>query len=215
MRRLVAACSVALAATAALGACSSGGGGRTTPTTSGTTPPNTNLSELVANANRQRFKITFTEAGSTQTYEQDGNGDSVYGSPGSLTFVTRTSTILCDKSSGSYECLASPGAPDAADNPFLGVLSAYQSQVRILGGNFGDTSTRTIAGRAAQCVSFTAGAAATYCLDKGTGVILEVSSTISGKETTSFLVSKFEAPRAADFTPPATPRTVTTPSLPG
>lgn len=234
MRGFVTSCAAVIVAAAGVVACAG-----TSPYANHPPPPSnigggtsrssTDLSQLVANANRQKFKITFTDgSGNAQTYEQDGNGDSVSGSAGSLTFVTKTSTTICDQTNGSYACTHSPVSPDAALNPFSGVVTAFQSQLSALGGRYGSQSTATIAGRDAQCVTFSETdfegpvdqtittavgsqpqASYSYCIDSETGVTLKVAATDpSGKQTTSLLVTKFESPTASDFTPPATPSTV-------
>jgi hypothetical protein len=234
MRKLIVSSSVVMIAAVALGACGSSGSSKannpSATTTAGSSSSTDNdLAKLVADANKQRFKITYADAGgATQTYEQDGNGNSVSGSDGSLTFFTKTSIVNCDKGSGSYQCTQSPVAAGSLGNPFLGVVTAFQSQLTALGGRFGSTSTKTIAGRDAQCVTFSekdlvgsvggaiakaAGAGLkasySYCIDKETGATLEVAVTDdAGKKTTSLLVTKFESPSAADFTPPATPSTI-------
>lgn len=244
MRRSVASCSAVIIATVLLAAC--GGGSSKAKSlfapsnNGGASSSNNSLSQLVANANKQKFKITYTDgSGNTQTYEQDGKGDSVSGSDDSLTFITKQSTVTCDKSSGSYECNQSPVSLGGLSNPFVGVAAAFQGQLTALGGRFGSTSTQTIAGRDAQCVTFSekdlvgsvGGAIAkaagsklkasySYCIDKSTGATLEVAVTDdSGKKTTSLLVTKFESPSASDFTPPATPSTIpssiTLPTIPG
>ena len=108
------------------------------------------------------------------------------------------------------------------------MLALEESYFSELGNKFGTTSTKTISGREAQCVTFSAkdlagavggavakagGASlkgsATYCIDKDTGATLEVASTDdSGKASTSLLVTKFQPPSASDFVPPATPSTI-------
>ena len=61
----------------------------------------------------------------------------------------------------------------------------------------------------AKCVTISVGASASYCIDTKTGVLLEISAKDpSGKELTSFTVTKFEEPSDSDFTPPATPGTI-------
>jgi hypothetical protein len=239
MRKFVASCSAVVLAAAVLAACggSSSKANPPSPSKNGgaSSPSNSDLSHLVATANKQKFKIVYTDgSGQSQTYEQDGNGNSVSGSDDSQTFITKTSTVSCDKSSGTWECNQSPVSIGGIVNPFLGVVTALQSQLSALGGRFGSTSSKTIAGRDAQCVTFSekdivgsvGGAiakvagkslkgSATYCIDKQTGATLEVASTNdSGKATTSLLVTKFESPSPSDFTPPATPSTVPSISLP-
>jgi len=242
MRRLIVSSSVVMIAAVALGACggsssSSKANNPSATTKSGASSTDNDLAKLVAEANKQKFKITYTDSGgATQTYEQDGNGNSVSGSDDSLTFFSKTAIVNCDKSSGSYSCTQSPVTPGILGNPFLGVVTAFQSQLTALGGRFGSNSSKTIAGRDAQCVTFSekdlvgsvAGAIAktpgaglkasySYCIDKQTGATLEVAVTDdAGKKTTSLLVTKFESPDASDFTPPATPSTIPSSiSIPG
>ena len=117
MRKLVASCSAVLIAAAALAACGSNGSSKanspsaTTNAGGSSSPSDTDLSELVANADKQKFKLTYTDgSGATQTYEQDGNGNSVSGTDDSLTFDTKTSIVNCDKTSGSYQCTETPAS---------------------------------------------------------------------------------------------------------
>ena len=77
-------------------------------------------------------------------------------------------------------------------------------------------SEKDLAGSVGGAIAGAAGASlkgsATYCIDKQTGTTLEVAGTDdSGKQTTSLLVTKFETPSASDFTPPATPSTISLP----
>jgi hypothetical protein len=228
VRRFVASVS-AVTLAAVLGACGGGTSKASPPTTSdnGATSPSssdTDLSSLVANANRQKFKITFTLGNSApQVYEQDGNGNSVLAGSDSQTFTTKTDTITCDKSSGTYQCDKSPGT-DGSDNPFLGVVTLEETQLTALGGRFGATAIKTIAGRRARCVTFAASdliqngdetttsgpvtvkGSYSYCIDAATGATLQVSTTDSaGRQSSVLLVTKFESPRPSDFTPPSTP----------
>jgi hypothetical protein len=221
MRKLVASCSAVLIAAAALAACgsSSSKAGDASPTTragGASTPSDTDLSKLVANADKQKFKITYTDgSGATQTYEQDGNGNSVSGSDDSLTFATKTAIVNCDKNSGTYQCTQTPASQGAGASPFSGIVTAFSSQLTALGGHFGSRSSKTIAGRDAACVTFSLSdivaskqkASYTGCIDKKTGATLEVAVDNNGKKITSLLVTKFESPKASDFTPPVTPST--------
>ena len=229
MRRFVASVSALIVAAAVSGACGGGGSKANNPSNTsnnGATSPSssdTDLSSLVANANKQKFKITFTLGKSApQVYEQDGNGNTVLAGSDSETYGTKTHTITCDKTSGSYQCDKSPGA-GGSDNPFLGVVTLEETQLTALGGRFGTTSTKTIAGRRARCVTFaasdliqtgdettTAGPVTvkgsySYCIDASTGATLQVSTTdSSGRQTSVLLVTKFESPGPSDFTPPST-----------
>lgn len=240
MRRLVAFCSVAVVGVAARAGCSAssttGSGATATTSASGGGSSNRDLSKLVADAGKQKYKITYTSGDSNNslTYAQDGTGNSVLGSGDVLTFVSKDATVSCDKSSGSWTCTQSPVSVGALANPFLGALALQRTYFTALGGHLGNTSDKTIAGRAAECVTISqkdilgnvggavAGAlganlkgSATYCVDKQTGTTLEISGTdSSGKKSTILAVTKFETPAASDFTPPAPPKKTTQITLP-
>ena len=237
MRKLVASCSVALVAVALFAACGSSGSSKANPLSPGTNNSNTGgstasgsgndqFSQLVANAEKQKFKITYSSGtnSDTATYEQDGNGNSVYGSGDTLYFTSASSSVSCSKdSNGKYTCTQTPGGTSI--NPFATYLNLGKSYLDALGGA-GTKSTESIAGRTADCVTFKpsdlGGAlagnlhgSAEYCLDKDTGVLLKIAGTDdSGKTTTAFEVTKYETPADSDFTPPATPGTIPSVSLP-
>jgi hypothetical protein len=230
MRKLVASCSavVIVVGSAALAACGGSGGsskaGGNTTTSSGgplgsILPGTDALSKLAAGAAKQKFKVTYTGlGGSEQVYAQDGRGKSVYGTPGAQIFTSPSGSVSCGPTAaGTVTCTPLPSSYSSA-SPFVGYSTTSKSYLNALGG-LGKTSTKTIAGRTAECVTFSAddlpgpaaalGAAlkgsATHCFDKSTGVLLEVSGTdASGRPSTALTVTKFEEPTAADFTPPAT-----------
>jgi hypothetical protein len=214
-----------LIAIALLASCGGGGGSSkaedTLPLPTEPASSAAGLANLIAHAAQQRYKIAFNDqSGVSQTYAQDGKGNSVQITSDVETFVTKTSTINCDKTADGFKCTKSPRSLVAA-NPLFGVLSLEQTQLAALGGNLGDRSNQTIAGRAAQCITFApkdllgdtvtvppalldSKASYSYCIDKATGVTLEITGTDeSGKHTTSLEVTKFETPSAADFVPPA------------
>ena len=161
-------------------------------------------------------------SGDSTTYAQDGNGNSSYNSGETQVFSSSSGTVSCNTpSGGTATCTQLPGG-GLGVNPFLGFYNTGKTYLDAL-GNRGNKSTKTIAGRTAQCVSFTAkdlgGAAlngsAEYCVDKDSGVLLEIKTTdASGTESAVFTVTKYEEPSASDFTPPATPKTIPSVSLP-
>lgn len=236
MRKFVASCSVLIAASA-LAACGSSGSTAKSPATISSNGGSSSgqltsdeLSTLVDAAAKQKFKVTYTDGnGETLRYAQDGNGNVMQGNSNSESFSTNRATISCDKSSGTFQCTHSPGSEGAAASPFTSVVTLLQSFLSGLDGRVGSQSTKTIAGREAQCVTFSAKdltgnasgttgpvaepkVSATYCIDKDTGATLEVSATdAAGKASTSLLVTDFGTPTASDFTPPATPSTITIP----
>ena len=252
MRKLVAMFAAVLMAGGLLAACGgssskTGSGDDSTTTTAGKSSDGSStdgsssdsgdndFSKLLAEANKERFKITYTDdSGDEQTYAQDGEGNSVLIHGDSKTFFSTAATINCTQNSGDWECTQSPISVGAVGNPFTSVLALSQNYIRQLGDRFGDTSTKTIAGREAECVSFSAKdlagplggaiadkvgeslkASVTSCIDKETGVPLELSGTDeSGEATTTIKVTKFGEPSDSDFTPPATPSTIPSISLP-
>jgi hypothetical protein len=237
MRRFVASCSVVLIAIALLGAC--GGSESKTPAASDTKPDTTtpdgsgsDIAQLYADMTKQKFKVTFTSGGDdSTTYAQDGNGKSFYTSGDSQTFTSSSGTVTCSTVSGTATCTQVPGG--ATVSPFLGVYNAGKTYVTALAA-YGDKSTKTIAGRDAECVTISGDSVASkagpavaaiaaaingsvgYCVDKDTGVLLQATATdASGKDSTLFEVTKYEEPSDSDFTPPATPQAVPSYTLPG
>ena len=225
MRRFVAACSVVLIAIALLGAC--GGSEEEGPRSS---DANNNSSvddytKLLGDSAKARFKITYTgDDGEEHTYAQDGKGNRVYDSGDTQYFTSADGSVSCNTDTdGHPTCTQLPGT--AAAIPFLGLLSRGKAAIATLGGRFGDTSSKTIAGRDAKCLTVSVGASATYCIDSETGVLLEISArSASGKDLVSLKVTKYEEPSDSDFTPPAPPDTVpdisypsgyTGPTIPG
>jgi hypothetical protein len=227
-RRLVAWCAPFVAAIT-LAACSSSGSSAkdASSTTNGQVSAgllsSAELTTLVAAAAKQRFKVTYTDGtGATLRYAQDGDGNTMQATTDSESLGTPTSTILCDKTGGEFQCTESPGASGPAESSFTSVVTLLQTYLSGLGGDVGTQSSKTIAGRDAQCLTFSAQdlaagpsgtvpvadpkVSATYCIDKETGATLEVSQTdATGTSSKSLEVTAFGAPTAADFVPPATP----------
>ena len=222
-------CSVLIAASV-LASC--GGSTATSTDTSSnngsTTSPgqlsSAELATLVAAEAKQKFKVTYTNgSGDTLRYAQDGDGNVMQSDGDSESFSTSTATTSCDKSSGTFQCTTTPGAPSASDSPFTSVVMLVQSYLSGSEDNVGSQSAKTIAGRTAQCVTFSArdltdntsgqtGAiaepkvSATFCIDANTGATLEVSSTdANGKPSTSLKVTDFGTPSPSDFVPPVPP----------
>lgn len=216
MRRFIASCSVVLLSIALLGACggSSEKEGVATPGTKsdssndGNNSSDDDYAKLVADAAKARFKITYTSGndGDEQTYAQDGKGTSVYGSGNTQYFTSAEGSVSCSTDSdGKAACTKVPGSTGAI--PFLGLFQAGKAAIDSLGGIYGDTSSKTIADRDAKCITIPV-ASVSYCIDKETGVLLEISAETSGKKEVSFKVTKFEEPSDSDFEPPATPDTL-------
>ena len=235
MRKLVASCSAVLIASrlcsppAAVAAARSRRNPLTTSPGGGASSSNDDLSKLVADANKQKFKITYTDdSGDAQVYAQDGNGNSVFGSGDSMTFISKDATISCNKNDGKDECTQSPVSVGALGNPFVGILTRQRTYFTALGGKLGDTSSQTIAGRDATCVTFSAkdlaGRSAARSRTRPARASRARRRTAStrtparrwrspapttpARPRPRLTVTKFETPSDSDFTPPATPTTV-------
>ncbi len=225
MRRFLASCSIVLVAIVLFGACRGSGPKNSGSSDTEGASSNRDFAKLYADAENQKFKITFTigDSKDEKTYAQDGNGNSVYTAGDSQTFTSSAGTVVCTASSGTPTC--GKVAEGATATAFLDLYKGGMQYVDALGDRLGDVSSKTIADRDARCVTISAksiggavgdalGAikgSGTYCIDKDTGVLLEVSRTdAEGDESTAFIVTKFEEPSASEFTPPAT-----TSSLPG
>ena len=107
MRRFVAFCSVAIIGVAVLAGCGgsssktgTGGSSTTNAGGGGGSSSNDDFSQLVADASKQKYKVTYDSGDNNSlTYAQDGNGNSVFGEGDSQTFVSKGSTVTCNKSS--------------------------------------------------------------------------------------------------------------------
>jgi hypothetical protein len=218
------------AATILIAACgssskSSGSGDQSTSTTSGNSSGGNNeFSQLVAKAKTANYKVTYKtgDDSSTVTIAQDGKGKMSVETDNSLTITDGSSTVQCDGTTSSAKCTelgsAGAGAISAATSfvttAYAG-LGALNSSA--LGG---DTSSDTIAGTDATCVTISAanagalGAAlsklagspsATTCVQKDTGVLLKYTATAGDTTKTIFEATEYGESSPSDFEPPSTP----------
>ena len=108
----------------ALAACGGAAARRRTPpstTDDGAASPSTDsdLSQLVADANKQKFKITYTDAAAATRRPTSRTATATACSAAATRRPSsrKTDTITCDKSSGTYECTQSPGSPAQLGQP--------------------------------------------------------------------------------------------------
>jgi hypothetical protein len=204
-----------------------------TTTTAARPAANADFSALLNNLGKQSFKVTFTDAsGNTQTYAQDGTGNTVTINGDVQVYTSPTAAITCEKSdTGAFTCTQAP-ASLGANSTYIAFAVAERTYALALAYRLAHTSGKTIAGREASCFSVSApdfrgvkgvagaagarlSGAAAYCNDSDTGALLESTFTDdSGDMTTNLSVTKVEEPSAADFQPPATPTIVTIPGGP-
>jgi hypothetical protein len=224
-----------LAATLLAGCGGSNGGPSAEGTTTTTVRPasRADFSKLFAGLSKQSFKVTYDDAdGNSQSFAQDGKGNTVTAGDNRQVFTTPTTTITCDKAddAATFTCVQS-SIRSFGDSPYIASSIAENTYATALAYRFGSTSQKTIAGRDADCFTITAadfgaGSAAagslgdslkgalTYCNDHDTGAVLENTITDEdGDTSTNLLVTEFGQPSASDFDPPATPTIVTVPTI--
>jgi hypothetical protein len=232
-----------LAATLALAACGSSSksgssGGDTTTTGSGSSSA-TDIAALAKKAETASFKVTYkTSNGDTITIAQDGQGKKSIVQGNNLFIVDGDTAVYCDGTTSSATCedrgRAGKAAADAATATVTG---AYRSLAALNSSLFnGDTSSETIAGRDATCVTVKladmggilgsiadkigADASGSMCVDKETGVLLKLSGGTGGNPTDVLVATEFGEPSDSDFVPPSTPKSgptipnITLPTIP-
>ena len=200
-----------------------GTGGATTATTSAA--GDDDFAKLVEEASTKRFRVTYETSSSDSaekdvlTISQDGTGKYAYISDNgdSLVIADGTTYTSCDNVKTTPECTQYTGATgQALVAPFTGFLTVATAAIKAHQSNgFGDTSTETIAGREAKCVSFDyLNAQWKACADNETGILLKWEAGSEG-ESGSFVATDAGEPKDSDFEPPATPETVPNVTLPG
>jgi hypothetical protein len=215
-----------LAASLALAACGSssksGSGGGTTTTAGGGSA--SDLSALASKAKTSAFKVTYkTSGGGTITIAQDGNGKESILQDGKLYIVDGSTVIACDGTTASATCRdLGRGGKATTDALTATMTAAYRALETLKSSVFnGQTTSETIAGRDATCVTARAsdmtgifGAIADrlapdasfgICVDKATGALLRVSGGTSSSSDI-LVATEFGEPSDSDFQPPSTPK---------
>lgn len=186
-----------------------------------------------------------TPTSTTLTIAQDGNGKSSFSSsegtdPSAATTIYSdgTTTVDCSGTGTAAHCTTIPSTAGGVATTITASFAALASVVTSLGG--GDKSSETIAGRDAACVKYKAADvigrlaslplfkdsgenpadydatdSATICLDKQTGFPLKFSGTKKGVNEDTLTATAFGEPTDADFTPPVTPQTTPSFTIPG
>ena len=213
--------------------------GGNTPTTGKASTSNTtavgggndDFSQLVTKAKTADFKITYTgQDGKSETIAQDGHGKIAFTTDSSYIVSDGTKTISCNGTTASATCtdLGATGA-----GILSGLTSIFTSAYAGLAGlnssvYAGHTSSETIAGRDATCITIKASdyagalsgaasklagdASVTSCVDKQLGYLLKLA-TSANETTTQELVATAAGPSSpSDFNSPSTPQTL--PSIP-
>jgi hypothetical protein len=219
-----------LAASLAVAACgsSSKSGSNSGSTTTVSSGSANDLSELASKSKTSAFKVTYkTSNGSTITIAQDGNGKESIVQDGNLYIIDGESVIRCDGTTSTATCRDLGHGGKATTDALTATLSAAYRALETLQSSVfnGQTTSETIAGRDATCVSAKAadmtgifGAIADrlapdasfgICVDKATGALLKVSGGTSSSSDI-LVATEFAEPTDSDFQPPSTPKTVPT-----
>jgi hypothetical protein len=215
-----------LAASLAVAACGSssksGSGAGSTSTVSGGSAAD--LSALAAKAKTSAFKVTYeTSNGKTITIAQDGTGKESILQGNNLFIVDGSTVISCDGTTASATCRDLGRGGKATTDALTATLSAAYRALETLSSSVfnGQTSSETIAGRDATCVTARASdmtgifgdiagrlapdASVGICVDKATGALLKVSGGTSSSSDI-LVATEFSEPSASDFQPPSTPK---------
>lgn len=236
MRRITTRIAAAIAV-AAIGLAACGGGSSKGATAGGGSSPsasNDAFSQLVAKEKTADFKITYTTSdGKSETIAQDGKGKTAVTSGENLYISDGTNVISCDGTTASAKCtdLGSTG-----NSIFSGFTAAFTTAYAGLGAlnssvYGGHTTTDTIAGRKATCVTvkasdagglagaiagkLSADASETSCVDAETGALLKLEGGVNGNTQTVFLATQAGSSSPSDFVPPSTPETTPSFTIPG
>src|SRR5262249_25227435 len=222
----------AAVATVALGlaACgsskpSASGSGSTTTVKSGS-----DFSSLVAKSKTSAFKVTYkTSEGDTLTIAQDGTGKEMVTAGSNLFINTGSTTISCDGTTSTATCRDLGSAGQRSAEAAKSVIDEAAKAIAALGSSSalnGQTTSESIAGRDATCVTVNASditgvlgailrrvasaASSTVCADNETGVLLKFSAGSGSDITDVFVATDFSEPSNSDFEPPSTPKSLPT-----
>ena len=214
-----------LAATMFVAACGGGSSSKSGSGNGSTGGGSDAFSQLTAKAKSADIKITFTNSsGSSATYAQDGTGKTAYITGDNTVLYDGTNSYSCGGTGADATCTQLPGSSASSAGAFVtGLLAAYAGiNSSVYGGR---TSSDTIAGRDATCVTFKASdyaplaalagssgfdasAQVVICADKETGFLLKLVGTSNNKTENVFLATAVDKSSSSDFTPPVTPSTL-------
>jgi hypothetical protein len=202
-----------------------------TTTTSAPDSPIANLAAKTASAN---VKINYSSAlGVSATIIQNGLGNSAFISGGTLLISNGDTVVQCNGTTAAATC--TDLGPTGPEDALTQVIATYASLSTLTQSDIGVTSTQTIAGRSASCVTFkaadyaaglgsladsnklTAAATVTVCIDDDSGFALKVALTDRGQTVNEVLATQVGTPTPSDFVPPSAPvplpsTTTTTPA---
>jgi hypothetical protein len=234
MYKLVIGITAAVLAVAACGSSSksSSSGSGSTTTVSGGAANASDFASLVAKAKTSAFKVTYqTSDGKTGIVAQDGTGKQAVTDGNQLLIDNGSTVISCDGTTSTATCRDLGTAGRETFGAGMSLITGTANAIAALGSSSlfnGQTSSETIAGRDATCVTVSAAnmsgvfgsiashlgseTAAKVCADNETGVLLKLSGTTNESTTDVFVATDFSQPSASDFEPPSTPKSV--PSIP-
>lgn len=195
-------------------------------------------SQLVTQASKANVKVTYNDSsGKATTYAQDGHGKWSYTSGDSQTIYDGTNTISCSGTGSSASCTQISGGGGLGAGFVQAFTAVFAALANLPSTAVSSTSnsSQTIAGHDANCstikssdfMSAIAGlasaagkkvsgnASATVCLDKSTGWMLKFSTSDGTTTTDELTATSFGTSSDSDFTPPVTPQTMPTVTLPG
>lgn len=190
------------------------------------------FSQLLEKQSKANIRVTYrTGDGDEWTVSQDGAGKVAYIRDDTHLIKDGGTVTSCNNIDTEPECTEATGTlAEAALTPFTGLFGLANTYIEAAkqANSFGDTSSETIAGRSAECVTITlenlggiagniAGKIAgdraddgfKTCADKETGILLLWQPVGVDEAANDSKVEAIEVtePRDSDFTPPATTAT--------
>jgi hypothetical protein len=213
----------------ALASCSIGGSGNHVEATAA----RGEISKLMAKAAHARYRVTYARTGAGTTTIVIGQDPPEYFIAAGDTSAYRSSGgsfTKCERLAGVISCQRLPAAAALLEEVLIlgpvfgatGALFVYDGPNGIDGLTSITPVSKTIAGRAARCVTFSGAKLAaldpsgkgafTACIDGQSGVLLESRYVDGTGQTVDVVATKYGEPVAADFTPPVNRRATTTTS---
>ena len=232
MRKLVILIAAAALLIGACGGSSSKSGSGSSTGSSKSSSSDDDFQKFLDQAGSERIRVTYTSTdsdGKTSdfTVSQDGKGQIAYITTDTVVIKNGDTVTSCSGLPDNTECTSLTGAEStAALAPFTAILSLAKTYIQAAnaGHALGDTSSETIAGRDAKCVTITAASALgkiggdiasklggkgandgiKSCVDTQTGILLLWQPVGTDSGGGKLEATQVGDPQDSDFTPPST-----------
>src|SRR3954447_12761511 len=129
------------------------------------------FSDLVNKAKDANYKVTYDTNGKTVTVAQDGNGKKAITADGGISISDGKTTITCNGTTSTATCRDFGAAGTTTFDALMGFVNSVYSVLQRVptSASVGHTSSDTIAGREATCITVKASDVAGGIIGKATG----------------------------------------------